>query len=97
MAVRAFPTIAIIVISLFLIIGDFGLDQLLTTLLENGKFAISFTGMEEGFGAEAMFNIFNKNTTWNMKLLKLQNIDLSTDPYENKIECQLCNDCYKDY
>ena len=80
MTVRAFPTIVIILISLYLILGDFGLGQLLTTLLANGKFAISFTGMEEEFGAEAMFNIFNKNTAWNMKPLKLEKIDLSTDP-----------------
>ena len=80
MVVRTFPTIVMIIISLFLIIGDFGLSQLLRTLLANGKFAISFTGMEEGFGAEAMFNIFNKNTTWNMKPLKLEKLDLSTDP-----------------
>ena len=78
--IKAFPTIIMVVITLFLMIGDYALNELLKTLLVNGKFAISFAGMEEGFGAEAMFNAFNKDRTWNMKPLNLKKVDLSTDP-----------------
>ena len=78
--VKAFPTIIMVVITLFLTIGDYGLSELLKTLLANGKFAISFAGMEEGFGAEAMFHALNKDSTWNMKPLNLKKLDLSTDP-----------------
>ena len=78
--IKTFPTIMMGVITLFLIIGDYGLSELLRTLLANGKFAISFAGMEEGFGAEAMFHALNKNSTWNMKPLNLGKLDLSMDP-----------------
>ena len=78
--VKAFPTIILTVITLFLMIGDYGLSELLKAMLANGKFAISFAGMEEGFGAKAMFNAFNKDKTWNMKPLNLKKLDLSTDP-----------------
>ena len=80
MIARAFPTITMIVITLFLVIGDLSLTELLKALVANGKFAISFTGMEEGFGAEVMFNILNENASLNMKPLKLEKIDVSTDP-----------------
>ena len=80
MVTRAFPTITMIVLTLFLVIGDLSLTELLTALLANGKFAISFKGMEEGFGAEWMFNILNKNISSYMTLLKLEKIDVSTDP-----------------
>ena len=78
--IKTFPTIMMGVITLFLIIVDYGLSELLRTLLANGKFAISFAGMEEGFGAEAMFHALNKNSTWNMKPLNLKKLDLSIDP-----------------
>ena len=78
--IKTFPTIMMGVITSFLIIGDYGLSELLRTLLANGKFAISFAGMEEGFGAEARFHALNKNSTWNMKPLNLSKLDLSMDP-----------------
>ena len=78
--IKTFPTIMMGVITLFLIIVDYGLSELLRTLLANGKFAISFAGMEEGFGAEAMFHALNKNSTWNMKPLNLSKLDFSMDP-----------------
>ena len=80
MVTRAFPTMIMIVLTLFLVIGDLSLAELLRALVANGKFAISFNGMEEGFRAEWMFNILNKNTSSYMKLLKLEKIDVSTDP-----------------
>ena len=80
MIARAFPTITMTVITLFLVIGDLSLTQLLKALVANGKFAISFKGMEEGFGAEVMFNILNENVSLNMKPLKLEKIDVSADP-----------------
>ena len=77
--IKAFPTIILTVITLSLMIGDYGLRELLKTMLANGKFAISFAGMEEGFSAKAMFNAFNKDSKWNMKPLNLKKLDLSTD------------------
>ena len=49
MVTRAFPTTTMIVLTLFLVIGDLSLTELLKALVANGKFAISFKGMEEGF------------------------------------------------
>ena len=80
MVTRALPTMTMIIITLFLVIGDLSLTELLKALVANGKFAISFKGMEEGFEAEWMFNILNKNMSSYMKLLKLEKIDVSTDP-----------------
>ena len=49
------------------------------TFKNNGKFAISFAEMKEGFGAEAKFHTLNKDNTWNMKPLNLKKLDLSMD------------------
>ena len=40
MVTRAFPTTTMIVLTLFLVIGDLSLTELLKALVANGKFAI---------------------------------------------------------
>lgn len=80
--VNAFPTIVISVVALFMIFGDYALAELLDSLAANGKFALSFEGMEQGINLEKLFNRYQgkNNNTVNMERLKLEKIDLSTDP-----------------
>ena len=78
MILKSLAVIIVIAISVFIILGDYALKELLSNLASNAGFAIGFKGMEQGIVADIKLAGQTKKAV--LSKLNLRKFDLSTEP-----------------
>eukprot|EP00095_Tigriopus_kingsejongensis_P011211 maker-scaffold263_size232787-snap-gene-1.30 protein:Tk11211 transcript:maker-scaffold263_size232787-snap-gene-1.30-mRNA-1 annotation:"hypothetical protein LOTGIDRAFT_155733" len=77
--IKAIPTMVFTSLTMTILVMDYALANLLSTLLKHGEFGISFAGMEQGLNLGDLFGEVESGQT-SLASLRLEGFDLSTEP-----------------